>query len=126
MDLRLRPLGLGTETLLSRGLIGPGWGVFAKYERGVSTGEGERELSEEERTSLAGERDVADLVGVARVGWGKLMRSDRGDPRIGEEGLLLFSAMSRHFLDLELTGVLAEELSGVIMCFFSTLLELMV
>jgi len=57
------------------------------------------------------------------VGWGRFCRSESGDPLRGEEAFfrLLFRAMSRHFLDLEL-DIRLEELSGVT-GFFSNLLE---
>ena len=60
---------------------------------------------------------------MTRVGWGRLSRSESGEPLISEEAFfwLLFRAKSRHFLDLEL-DIRLEELSGVT-GFFSNLLE---
>ena len=116
MNSDLLTLGLCTETLLRWDIRSAGWGVYGVP--GWASGEGEREWSEDDKTSLAGE---VVFVGVARVGWGRLIRSERGDPRKGEEASLLLKARSRHFLDLEFIGVLME-LSGVTMC-FSPLLE---
>ena len=125
--LPLAAAGLGTETLLERGLLSSGCGVLGRNMgvlREATSGDGDREWSEEESINfeeLAGERCRAGtgFVGVTRDGWGRLLRSERGEPLKGEATfLLLLRAMSRHFLDLELV-VRVVELSGVTAGLFS-------